>query len=140
MPEIKNRMTVVERVHHQIPGSEPGSVESTFSRELESDEQPYLRFAKAAEDWQPLDLGWVEQVGMLCISNDEGRNLSVVPTDDEKAETAKKILEITYNVNGEECWIVLPKESMRANPSHPKNLFIRSQHGTVRITIYVIPR
>ena len=139
-----HRLTVVEQVYHQIAGEQPTSVNSQFSRVLASDEQPYVRRCKATEDWQPIDIGWVEDVGMLVIVNNEGTFRHRIPTDEQRAEVAKRVLDVGVETATGICrilrvWKIPPGESGRGQPIYPKQLRIRSQYGTVLFTIYVFP-
>lgn len=137
--EGKDRLTIVETVYHRQYGEEATSVESRFTRELETQEQPYTRRLKVEEDWRSLDVGWIAQVGMLIIENTEGKFLHRNPTEAEKAETLKKILEIKHE-GSEGCWLILPGESMRACPSDASSLRIRCQLGIARFTIHVFSK
>ena len=86
---------------------------------------------------------------MLVVHNTEGKFLQVNPTDEEREEAARKVLEICFAVpihelgmaiKTEFTWLVLPGESMRGYPSHPKELYIRSQLGVAKYTIHLLPR
>lgn len=138
-PPPNNRLTVVETVYHQTFGEQPVSVESRFERELQSDEQMYQRRKIATEEWQPLDLGWVEEVGCVVAQNTEGQFLQLIPTPEQRAENAKKILEVAYLPAAGMVFYVPPGESLRLYPSHPKQLVIRCQAGTVKYTVNIIP-
>ena len=122
---LSNRITVVEMVYFQAPGESPLGIESRYSRKLTTDEQPCERRLKATENWQELDRGWVDQASLIVISN---------------RETATgKILEVAYKNAGQDTWLVLPGESMRAHPSDATRLVIRSQLGTIRFTANIFP-
>ncbi len=138
MPDPKNRLTVIETVYHQTTTAEPDSIESRFERELISDEQPYRRTTKVGEDWTPLDFGWIEEVGMIVIQNNEGKGLTKIPTPEEKEELAAKVLEISADPSN--SWIVRPGESFRGEPAGKRTLCIRSRSGTTHFNVYAIPR
>jgi hypothetical protein len=135
-------VTVVETVYHQPFNSEPTSQSSAFSRPLETAEQPYRRSLVVGEAWQPLDLGWLKNVGvgMLCISNEEGRHPQTVPTAEELAETKARVVEVAYGCESPDGWEVPPGESLRACPSNAGALQIRCRHGVAQVTIFAIPR
>lgn len=142
---LKPRITVVETLYHQgVLGETPTTVTCQFSRELESDEQPYQRRCKVGEDPQPLDIGWIEEVGEIHIQNEEGRSLQVQPTNEEKAESAKKVLWIVLHNKASSYWPGLLRipagESQRLLPIYPEELWISSRSGTTRFTITVFPR
>ncbi len=139
MNDIKNRITVVETVYHQVMGDQPDCLESRFTREVESQEQPYRRNCKVGEEWQALDTGWLDEVSMLVIRNEEGTNLQVHPTEEQKADLAKKVL-LLSSTDSSTNWLILPGESFRGVPSTVKNLEVRSQSGTIRFILYATPR
>lgn len=148
MSILKSRLTVVESLYHQSFGEEPVRVDSRFSRELESDEQPYSRRLKATEGWQPLDCGWVKDPGMVCVTNEEGKHFQVNPTKEEKEALARKVLEILISpgqLNRESMgweslgWLIPPGESFRGCPPSHK-IWIRSQSGVTRFSVFTIPK
>lgn len=142
---LKDRLTVVSRIYHQRVGKNPKSIECKFSRLIEHGQQLYEREMEATEEWQPLDCGWVADVGMLVIINQEGQNLQVHPTDEEREATAKKILDLCYAVDvhhgiDDAFWSILPDEFFCGSPRDAKSLYIRSQSGIAEYTLYLIPR
>src|SRR6185312_8298003 len=92
-PTNRARLGLVCTVYHQQPGNEPISAESRFSRWLESEEQPYLRKLVIGEEWTLLDCGWLEDVGMLLLRNEEGK-FQVQPTEAERAEVMSRVVEV----------------------------------------------
>lgn len=144
---VKDRITVVERVYHQRFGEQPVQMESRFGRELSDGEQPYIRTGvncKATEKWGLIDSGWIRTAGMIIIVNEEGKFRQIKPTEEEREESNKKILEVAYLCSGvlasnNHRWFVLPGESMRACPSDIKSLGIRCQSGEAKFTICVYP-
>lgn len=144
MSESLDQLTVVEMVYHHVFGEETQVVESRYSRRLQGcGEQMYgPRNLTATEEWQSLDLGWVPEPGLLHIQNREGQNFQVNPTPEERADIAKRILEVSYSPlsQGVDGWLILPGESMRGYPTNPGKLFIRSRHGRSRYTLALIPR
>jgi hypothetical protein len=142
--EPKARLTVVEQVYHQLPGENPTRIESKFYQALDIAEQLYHRRMKATERWQKIDCGWIQEVSEVCIHNDEGRFLVVQPSDEERAEAARKVLEVSFGDYGPDppsgpVWLVRPGQSMRGCPSEFQRLCIRSQCGEARCSIYLIP-
>lgn len=147
--ELKPRITVLETLYHQgVLGEKPTTVECQFERKLESDEQPYQRRSKVGEDPQPLDVGWIEEVGEIHIQNEEGRFLQRQPTDEEKVEIAKKILwlglkakpNITPINKFKSLLKIAPGEAIRLPVLDFKEWLICSHSGTTRFTITVFPR
>jgi hypothetical protein len=138
-PPPKNLMTVVETVYHQVFGEQPVSIESRFERELASEEQMYQRRKVATEDWQSLDLGWVSDAGTVVIQNTENKLLQVIPTPEQKAEIAKKIIAVSYNPESNQEFYILSGESIRLHPSHADKLMVRCLSGNAKYTINAIP-
>jgi len=138
MAPIRDRITVIDRVYHQRLGEEAQEFPCTFSRELETTEQPYTRQLVATEEWKPLDHGWIERVGMLIVVNQEGRFLQTNPSKEQKDEAAKKILELQYEGSAW-SWLIPPGESFRGMPGDITNLLIRSRSGTIKFTVHVLP-
>lgn len=141
MAEAKGRLTVVEKVYHQNPGKGPTETVGSFSRDLETKQQIYVRYLDATEEWQPLDTGWLwKDVGHLIVQNDEGQSPRVKPTEEELEELAKRVIELSYDPDGEGSWLVPPGESMRGTPSSAFKLFFRCRSGTTEFTLTLVPR
>lgn len=138
MAEIPDRLTVVEYVYHQQMGREASMFESRFSRALGDHEQPYERQVTVGEDWQSLDCGWVERVGMLVLRNEEGRHMQLNPTAEERRAIAGRVVEIRTK-DQPAAWLVHPGESLRACPADAAGLEVRCQAGEARVTIHAIP-
>ena len=147
----RDTLTVVETVYHQPAGEEPTAVSVQYVRPLETQEQPYVRKIRVGEQWQPLDLGWIEQPGMIWLTNDEGRGLQVNPTPEERAAIeAKVICLVTKVVNAgvlagilaedDFSWEVPPGESFRGRPTCAKRVWLRCRSGTAKATIRVYSR
>ncbi len=139
---LKSRVTVVETVYHQHAGESATSIESRFARNLETQEQLYQRRLKIGKSWTPLDCGWLEEVSMLVIHNEEGQNLLVHPTPEEKEKTNAKVIEVSHtpNPNNNTSWIIPPGESMRACPASIRDLYLRCRCGEARVTLNAIPK
>lgn len=136
-------MTVVDTVYYQQSGQEPTVASSRYNRRIVQDEQPFMRIAKVGTDWISVDTGWVEEAGMLMISNEEdlisGRN----PTPEELTDLDGRVIEVAFgdpNDPPEHRWLILPGESMRAHPSDVKALIMRCQTGSARYKLSVFPR
>lgn len=146
--KLKNRITVREQVYLETHGGKPEEILSSFSRELESYEQPYTRNLTATEEWQSLDFGWLkDNVGMLVIVNNEGKFTQVNPTDEERTEAAKKVLEVSHfrgvsSTGGQRLnvWLIPVGENMRGSSTGSHLLHIRSQHGNTKYTLYAFPK
>ena len=132
-----NRMTIVEHAYHQTNGDHPFALTSNFARSLETDEQLFCRRLRVTEEWQPLE-SWLKQTAMLIVSNDEGKHLVVVPSKEQKDETARKVIEVAMPPY-EHPWLVLPGESMRAQPADLSVVRIRSRSGLTNCTVSLFP-
>lgn len=123
------RMVVVETVYYQVPGESPTSNETRFARQLNTGEQPYLRRGKAGMNWTPLDTGWIQVASSLCLRNEEGRNLTRVPTEEQKLALSRKVLLLGVG-DGDGGVVafgeVLPGESLRMTPVSLSQLFLRT--------------
>lgn len=142
MNEAKNHLTVVDCIYHVPFGSETVSMDTRYSRELQSEEQPYIRKSLVCETWKPLDCGWLTEVGvgLLFISNEAGKDQQVIPTDEQRRELASRVVEVAYEKDSSKSWIILPGESMRATPEDATRLFIRCRCGTAVVNLMLIPR
>lgn len=141
--QAKDRLTVTETVYHQTPGEEASFINSNFSRELEVKEEPYTRRCTATEEWQPLDLGWLKDlgVGMLVIRNEQGKIFDKIPTAEEREEEFKRVLQLRYrgdHVN--HFWIIPPTETIKGCPSQAESLLIRSAYKTAKYSLFLVPK
>lgn len=133
-----NRIVVLDTVYHQAGTDPPITAESKFSRVLASDEQPYVRRAKIGTEWAPLDTGWIKEVGLFLLVNEEGRRFMINPTDEEKKAVADKVIEV--GLAGMEAFCVVhPGESLRLSPTDASVLRFRSRSEGTRFTLSVFP-
>lgn len=144
-----NSLIVVEQVYFQGAGGQPTSTESRFSRQLQTDEQPWHCQMTLTEKWVPLDCGWVVEAGMLVVKNEAGRGLQVYPDEEEKRAIVVSIVEVTAAAQVIEAdmgldyhaqWLVLPGESLRAQPADLRSIRLRCAAGTCRVSITIVPR
>lgn len=145
----QNRLTVVQQVYCQVAESEPVAYESKFSVLLPEDvEDPYERRLKVGPEWRPLDIGGLENLSQLVITNLASLNTQTNPTKEEKEILSKQILEIGMKEETmgrplgpiQPFVLVPPSESFRGLPIHPQKLLIRCQEGTVRYHVVAIAR
>lgn len=151
---MKGRYTVVEVVSHQSESGQPTMIsDSRYSRQLLTDEQPFIRKGKANEEWQPLTQGWLPQTSLLCLRNDAGK-FSRVPTKEEREELAGMILEVTFTTpvshlkrdmhdppaqDPVPAMIILPGESCRFVPFDLGAVRVRSKNGETPYTLSMTP-
>ncbi len=136
MKMLKDILTVVEMVYLQSIEGEAQCVESRYMRELDTHEQLYKRKLTVTNEWKPLDVGWIEKAGLLVIHNEEGKHLTVNPTEEEAKAIADSIVEISSNPEGCFSILVRPGESTRFEPSDVSKLQIRSQSDKAAIIIH----
>lgn len=150
-PKPKTRVTVLENVHVQAFGEMPVTpLGSAYHFNLESEDQPYSppkSKSKATSQWQPLDFGWIKQPGMLVLTNDAGKNLQRIPTDEEVGQIKASVIQLTF-CTAEEIAVglnigdveIAPGESCRFSPGH-KELHVRSANGVeIPYRLSVLPR
>ena len=140
-PPTKNQVFVIETIYHQPVSGFPTTAlgDSTrFSRELESDEQPYERHKIAKHDWELLDHGWIDKCGMFLLRNDEGF-FSTNPTPEQREEVFKRVIEISFD-NKTPSILIPPKETCRFYPTDLSQIWLRCQEGTAKYSLYLIPR
>jgi hypothetical protein len=142
------RFTVVETVYFQPASAEPTQTGSRFCRWVGTDEQPYKRQTKVGESWVPLDAGWLKEAGMLVLANKEGEFFRVNPTEEERTETAKKIVEVGLytGVSKETGQSVIepfarvhPAESTRFTPLDLSVIRLRCLSGDAKILLTLLP-
>lgn len=132
------RTGVVFCFYHQQPQQPTFTVEARYGHVVESEEQPYQRQLTLADQWQPLDCGWLDplKINTLIIQNNEGR-FAVVPTEAEKKDVAQRIVEVGIQSSSGIilCWKVQPGRVMHVEPANAQLLFLRAQHGKIRCSI-----
>jgi hypothetical protein len=136
---VKSRLGVVEHVYHQSSNDQPMQVEGRFSRPLLSNEQPFRRKLTATQERKRLETAWIDDAGMLCLANEEGKCEQVVPTPEQRALNAAKVVELSYG-DSDDKWLILPGETFRGQPSNVKNLFVRCQCGTAECWVTIFPK
>lgn len=137
--KVKDRLVVTTAVYHQPFREQPVSVASRFVRELETNEQAFVRRRVIDEEWQLLDCGWINRVASyLLLVNEEGKHRQTIPTPEELADTAERVIEVSHN-KLEAHWLILPGASMQGTPVNLHHLFLRCCKGTARLSIFLVP-
>lgn len=142
-PAKNARIVVTGYVYHQPATEQPFSVNLGFSRQLESDEQPWIRKIKIGEEWQPLDPGWVKEVALLVLVNDEGEHrFQRVPTEQEKQDMKDRIVELGYlsPAQAKPNWLIPPGENFRGMPVDLASLRVRCRRGEARCVLYLFSK
>ena len=145
-----SRLVIVEETYYQCRGEEPFQLTSRYVRHLDTEEQPYQRKITVTEEWQELDYGWVEDISLVYIVNEEGRNRRTVPSAEELEESARKVVEATIGthlvfspekVDGEPpVFLIPPGEAFKAYPAGNTGIYVRSQLGNTNCTITILPK
>lgn len=146
-------ITVAGTIYHRAgPQAQATAINLRWTRELESDEQPWgPRQFTVTEQWTPLDCGWLkpELCGMLVIENREGHFTQRIPTEEQRAEAMARVVEIgVTNARALEHYDdhiiaileVRPKESQPLMPVDVSSLRIRCRKGEARCVLTVLPR
>lgn len=136
----KSRLTIVEQVSFISPEDPPKSDENRWSIPISSDEQPYGRKTRATPEWKPLDCGWVKECSVLIIYNLEGKNRQKIPTEEEKAETASKVLELALDGTHIASIAIPPGSSIRITPIDCTAISIRSACGLLQYSYTLYPK
>lgn len=135
----KALVTVIEAVYHQLFDEQPIKFEIQYEHRLSTDGEPCLRARfEIGGEWQPLNLGWVEQPSYIALRNNPTRFGDKLPTEEQLKEAAGKILEL--DCGGGCSWFIYPGDMFRGYPSDATKLRIRCLSGTVKASLFVIPR
>lgn len=133
---MRPRVIVVEQVTYQ--GGEPtlGFSQPPYSRDVQSDEQPYQRVMTIGEEWQLLDFGWIkDNCGMLLVANKRPQR-STYPTPDEARAVEDAVIEFT--VGGLVFGYVPVGEDCRICPVGQWQ--VRCRKGKAQIVVTAIPK
>lgn len=146
----KTFLTVVETIVHQRLDEQPIPIESHYQVSLTSNDDPCIRRRMmVSEEWMPLKGNWVDQCSEMLIKNETGKGAQTVPTEQESADLAAKVVEVAYvetidNPQIEDpsryAWQILPGRSMRASPRSLADIRIRCVNGEAECTLAVFPR
>lgn len=132
------RLLVMDVVHWQATGEQPVPREHTGVSLLASPADPCMRTITAEEQWQPLCgvSGWIDDPGLMVLSNVEGRFTQRVPSADEREAAEARIVEVGLMVGAdiEPFEEVRPGLSARLWPTAAsfKRLFFRCRTTTAR--------
>lgn len=157
-PKSRPRVTVVEQAYYQSPDDQPRCVETRYSQDLASDEQPYLRLMKVTEEWKPVDHGWIEEASLLILTNEEGRIGTVIPSRADLEASSMKVIEIGWQLEGPPegprtmhspdrlppppivpFLVVHPGKSVRVTPQFLRAMRLRCRSGMARATVNLFP-
>jgi hypothetical protein len=130
-----SRIVVVGAVVWQSANNpRPTHITPNFGRFLETEEQPYQRpRMKVDETARPLDCGWVTRASRVVVENLEGLRLTLMPTQEQMDEIARRIVKVGADV------IVRPGELVDFEPEDVTKLTIRCLKGEAYINLTIIP-
>lgn len=157
-PRSRPRVTVVEQAYYQSPDDQPRVVETRYSQDLRTDEQPYLRLMKVTEEWKHIDHGWVEDASWLIITNEEGKVGTVIPSREEQLAAANKVVELGWEFAQPDegprtmhsperappppvvgVIEINPGTSIRICPKFVRAIRLRCRSGMARVTVNLFP-
>lgn len=150
----KRRLVVVEYMTHQSASGESSTGDTRFSRQLETDEQPFERRFEVRHLFSPIPMGWLEDaakagpLGMLSLQNlhhekDAILEIGILVTIPQEPEGERSM----FSAQKLEPVLVLfailsPGESLRLQPInlHAYRIRATSEEGLVRCSLKLIPR
>lgn len=135
----KSRITIVESCYFEQDGEGPVVVENRFSREVEGQDQPYVRNLKIGPEWMPLQYGWVEAPGLITITNREGEDQQLIPTEEQAHQLATRHLDISFREPRMVDQRIPPGESCRIFPTENTNIYLRSPNGQIKVCVNIFP-
>lgn len=132
--KVNSILTVVATVYHRPVDEPTASIDSRFSRKLNTDESAYQRRTKASINWEALGLGWAKRPSLIVI-----QNLEAPPKSVPEGETGEpeKLLELSFRPDGPR-WFIPPGQVFIGTPSVDE-LFIRASHDKTRYALFVVP-
>jgi hypothetical protein len=128
---LQDRLLVVSTVYHQQQGQSAKSVVANFGRYLQGTEDMLQRRIVVREVPVSLPTGWITDASLLVVQNLEGTDLQTIPTEEQKKQRAKRVVEL----NG--MWLIHPGETFQGCPAQLSELILRccSEHALVSITL-----
>lgn len=158
-PNLGARLVRTGGIYFAALNEEGTNLELQFSRPVLSEEQPFgpRKHIIATEEWQPLNLAWFaehpQQIGTIVITNEEGQFKQTIPTEEERAEAAAKVIEIgtgrrnPYNeLNYQSFAEVRPSgdtyslQSFSIDPVDATQLGIRCRKGQAKYSLTIFPK
>lgn len=136
-----DRITANLQFYFEQIGEEPVGFESRFSGVVpHTDEEPWQRKFKAGPEWEPLKLGYLEgeNVGVVIIENRAGMGLQTKPTEEERESIQKQVMRVAYDASSP-GFLIRPGRFMFVEPADAAKLIIRSEHGTTKGRLLVVP-
>jgi len=145
--ERPDMITVIEKVHFRPYSGDVISEDNRFNRILSGTEQPYIRNnhvkSKATEVWQKIDFGWLDTISMFVVANDEGLFFEGKPSEEEKEDSNKRIIEVglsSETIPPEYPLIIPPTEALRFCFDCDATVWIRCRYKDARWTLSAFPK
>jgi hypothetical protein len=162
-PITQPRLTVVQQVYYENEDGATQLATLPFTQTLESEEQPYSRTIKVAQEWTPIDLGWLKKgnngsnpnsisdlnfkASLFCIINMEGRHGSVMPTEEELADTKSRIIDIGVEYTSIHLpkpvivpfGYILPRGTLPIAPISLDRYYVRCRKGIAKVKYSIVP-
>lgn len=145
--KVMGRISAVLKFYYSSPNVQPTIVCDQWGKWGETDLAAYHRPYNIADgEWDALDLGWLKgkPIGMVLLSNDEGRGLGtgVVLSAEKKADEDKRVLEICFGDARAELSadiLILPNSTQQFLPVDPASIRIRCRYKSAKYTVTVFP-
>tara|TARA_R110002020_G_scaffold12409_6_gene45506 strand:- start:13422 stop:13910 length:489 start_codon:yes stop_codon:yes gene_type:complete len=133
----QDRLTARLDVYYEQAGSSPSQVSCSFATLLpKSEEQVYVRKINIEEEWKPLDLGWVENVGTVVLENRK-KIFQTVPTTEEIKAEEKKVVFIR-NKKETIGWAI-PSGGFFIAATKGEEIEVRCLSGSTKAVVNVFP-
>ena len=133
----QDRLTARLDVYYEQSGTTPSQISASFVSLLpKSEEQVYTRKINIGEEWEPLDLGWVENVGTIVLENRKAI-FQTVPTKEETEAEEKKVV---YIRNKKETigWAI-PAGGFFMAVTRGEEIEVRCLSGSTKAVVNVFP-
>lgn len=142
-PTAFSRLTVVETIYHQSADGDATVIGKPYNRILFSGEQLYPRVLTIGQEWVDISKGcWLERASQLVLHNNEGKQVQVIMTEEERSKLTERMVEIGVQVGDVvEAFSSIPPggESCRISNPYIKKLRIRCVKGTAKVVISIVP-
>lgn len=135
-----DRITAHLAMVYESHGEEPVSAVAAFDSLLQSRYgQCYKRTVIAERKWSGLDCGWVNSASLVLIVNRSRIDHGLNPTDEEKEELVKRVLQVRTEARAKRSFLVRPGRFLLVEPEQVSELQIRALADDTRVSIMVIP-
>ena len=133
----RDRLTARLDVYYEQADSGPTQISCSYVTTLpKSEEQVYIRKITVEEEWEPLDLGWVENVGTILLENRK-KIFQNVPTPEEMESEEKKVIFIR-NKKETIGWAI-PAGGFFMAATRGEEIEVRCLSGSTKAVVNVFP-